>query len=70
MEHALVFAAFYLSGLVLHKAVSKVEAHKAAGGHMKGAALGAFFANPAMFDAVREFIIHVVVYSGKVIPAH
>lgn len=63
----LVFLAFFGIAFAHHWIVHK--RHPTSGEHVGHALLSGAF-TPASFDAVREFIVHLVVYSGYIVPPH
>ena len=69
MLEVAIFFAMYGAAFTFHSYAKKAEAAKHEG-HGISAAVAIFASHPATIDAVKEFVIHILVYSGKVIPAH
>lgn len=65
--NGMVFVGFFSVSCVHHWLVHKRR--PTAGESLKHAALSGIF-TPAGLDAFREFVVHLVVYSGYIVPPH
>lgn len=65
--NAAIFVGFFACATVHHYIVHKRSPSMAESGWH---ALLAGVFSPATFDAARDFLIHLVVYSGYLIPSH
>lgn len=67
--NCLIFGSCYGVSITHHWIVHKHHGKYAAHGHVK-ATLLAGVVNPATADAIKEFAVHIIIYSGWVIPKH
>jgi len=73
MTHFLAFCAFYGIALCFHALGHFLtnKAHKSdANAHGIAVIVATGASHPVTLDAVKEFVVHVIVYSGYVIPGH